>query len=221
MPFLTHFYRTFPEKLESAGPGLAPDGGEVEEAADSGGGDTASTNAGVADDPEALRSSLVWNSYTLEASTLIEMGPSRGARLEVYRCTIQCGAGGWSECGAKRKVTHVAGKKSHSTSNLVTHIREAAKKGCTYHLEALATIDEANKFKVNVGGCYVNVHNFSEAFPHHVRYMWVVAAGTPGSQSRKPAFREFVRGYEPRACFPHHTTIHRLVECARELQKEK
>jgi hypothetical protein len=33
-------------------------------------------------------------------------------------------------------------------------------------------------------------------------------------------FRTFVRGYDARAAFPHYITIHRLVECTLELQKE-
>lgn len=156
LPFLTHYYDTFPEKLEPAGPGLAPDGGEVEEAADSGGGGTASTNAGVADGPEALRSSPVWNSCTLEANTLIEMGPSRGGRLKVYRCTIRCGAGRQSECGAKRKITHASsaapmhvGQPMHvGTATLNVNVSNVPSRSRPFHL--LGPIGSCNLFHMHL-----------------------------------------------------------------------
>ena len=35
---------------------------------------------------------------------------------------------------------------------------------------------------------------------------------------RRPSFRSYVQGYEPRATFPHHMTIHRLVGVIFDLQ---
>ncbi|KAK3257242.1 hypothetical protein CYMTET_33664 [Cymbomonas tetramitiformis] len=63
---------------------------------------------------------------------------------------------------------------------------------------------------------------FEEAFPHHIRYAAMVAEGTvSGRTCTKPSFREYVRGYEPRAIFPHHTTQRRIVTVIDELQQEE
>ena len=47
------------------------------------------------------------------------------------------------------------------------------------------------------------------------------ADGVPGSISKRESFREYVRGYEPRAVFPHLYTIQRICDCVDELQFEE
>ena len=69
-----------------------------------------------------------------------------------------------------------------------------------------------------LSGMYVPVFTFEEAFPHHVEFVWMVAQRTPQNLKNKEAFRDYVRGYEARATFPHHETIHRIAECIDALQ---
>ena len=59
----------------------------------------------------------------------------------------------------------------------------------------------------NDDGNFVTVHSFEESFPHHVRFCMMAAAGVvSGHTAMAPSFRHYVRGYQPRASFPHHTT---------------
>ena len=67
-------------------------------------------------------------------------------------------------------------------------------------------------------GKWVTVFTFKEAFPHHAEFVWLVVAGYPQNLKNKEAFRDFVRGYEARATFPHHETIHRIVDILSDLQ---
>jgi hypothetical protein len=43
----------------------------------------------------------------------------------------------------------------------------------------------------------VEIHNFSEAFLHHVDLLWLRVSGLSKSMISSDEFREFVRGYEP------------------------
>ena len=54
---------------------------------------------------------------------------------------------------------------------------------------------------------------------HHVRFLWLRCSGLPQNMARNDDFRSYVRGYEPRASFPHYTTTHRLAESVDSLQK--
>ncbi|KAK3282686.1 hypothetical protein CYMTET_9581 [Cymbomonas tetramitiformis] len=50
----------------------------------------------------------------------------------------------------------------------------------------------------------------------------MVAEGTvSGVTCKKPSFREYVRGFEPRATFPHHSTLRRILVVIDELQQEE
>lgn len=67
-------------------------------------------------------------------------------------------------------------------------------------------------------GDWVTVMTFEECFPSHIRFMWMVASGLPMRLSRKPMFREFARGLEPRIVLPHRETVHRLAGVVDDLQ---
>ena len=66
----------------------------------------------------------------------------------------------------------------------------------------------------------MTVFSFLDAFPHHVNFVWMVANRVPQNLKNKDAFRDYIRGFQPRATFPHHETIHRIAECIDELQDE-
>jgi hypothetical protein len=74
---------------------------------------------------------------------------------------------------------------------------------------------------VEVDGDMVKIHNFSEAFPHHVDLLWLRVRGLSISMISSDEFREFVRDYEPRASFPHHSTINHIAEAVQALQADE
>ena len=67
----------------------------------------------------------------------------------------------------------------------------------------------------------VKIHNFSESFPHHVDLVWLHVAGLAPHMTRTGAFHDFVHGYEPRATFPHQTTIDHIAESIQALQADE
>jgi hypothetical protein len=79
-------------------------------------------------------------------------------------------------------------------------------------------VDIGSKNCVEVDGDMVKIHNFSEAFPHHVDLLWLCVRGLSISMISSDEFREFVRDYEPRASFPHHSTINHIAEAVQALQ---
>ena len=57
---------------------------------------------------------------------------------------------------------------------------------------------------------------------HHVDFLYLRAGGILSQNvTRHQEFRDYVRGYEPRASFAHPTTVRRLAECVWELQREE
>jgi hypothetical protein len=82
-------------------------------------------------------------------------------------------------------------------------------------------IDAASKYIVEIDGESVHVFNFSEAFSHHVDILWLRAAGMSQYMAESEAFRDYTRGYEARATFPHKTTVRELAFSTMELQKTK
>ncbi|KAK3281373.1 hypothetical protein CYMTET_10832 [Cymbomonas tetramitiformis] len=158
----------------------------------------------------------VYKYFRVESDVLCEMGRHRGKYAAEFQCVIKsCDDSGF--CGAKRTIYHQAGKAA-STSNLVTHVRDMAKK-CDVHMLALAAIERNSSKFVEVGGEQVKVFNFSESFEHHVDLLWLRTIGLSFNMTTKDEFRDYVRGFEPRAAFPHSQTIYRLAVCVLELQK--
>eukprot|EP00966_Prymnesium_polylepis_P106739 2471107-Prymnesium_polylepis.1 len=92
---------------------------------------------------------------------------------------------------------------------------------CDKHAEAVKAIDAASKHIIEIDGESVLVFNFSEAFSHHVDIMWLRAAGMSQYMTEGEAFRDYTRGYEARAAFPHKTTVRELAYSTAELQKAK
>ena len=234
MPFLEYFYAGNPDKLPAA---MRPK--EVRSITT-----TADTDAEVAGDGAAAGSSNgsgvqtvmassvaedkemppIFDYLTPVSSTLATSGPKRGQYTNKYTCAIACQ--GSVVCGGA--VTLYSKGKSQITSNGWTHIREKAldKYGevkCPYHKAVLDTLNAQNMKRVkSANGEFVPVHSFGEAFPHHVDYVWCRAGGIFGAKTgRKPQFRAYVKGYEPRAVFPHHEVQFNIALCIHELQTEE
>ena len=165
----------------------------------------------------APKTAAVYRYYKLDSDELITEGPHRGKHCKTYICQIETAPG--VMCNCIKTIRHVG--KSHASTNLITHITDKASKGCAAHQEASLVVKAGSKNQVEVNGTFQTIHSFSEAFPHHVDYVWLHSDGLPGSLSRRPTFRKYVRGYQPCAAFPHHSTVHRLVECIEELQSEE
>ena len=139
-------------------------------------------------------------------------GRMAGAPRRVYKCTAKKEGG--KICG------HEVSIINKGTSNTMYHFRTKASAGCDAHADALAAIEETNSKSVTVDGEVVPVLNFKESFPHHCDFYWMVADGCPQEFKKKDSFKEYVRGYEPRAVQPHHITIKRIGTCIDELQDE-
>jgi hypothetical protein len=67
----------------------------------------------------------------------------------------------------------------------------------------------------------VLVHNFSEAFTHHVDLMWLIAKGLTYNMTTSDDFHRYVRGYDPKASFPGRITMKQLVEATNVLQRQR
>lgn len=64
--------------------------------------------------------------------------------------------------------------------------------------------------------------SFREAFPHHIKYVMCRAQGLfTATLGKKPHFRKYVRGYEPRAVFPSTEVQFCIALCIFELQNEE
>ena len=74
---------------------------------------------------------------------------------------------------------------------MIAHLRECGL-ACEVHKAALKKVE---------------IYNFTDAFPHHVYLLWLHVGGLSKTMISSGEFRDFVRGYEPRATFPHPSTI--------------
>ena len=211
-PFLEHYYKTFPEEAADA-PAPAPPG--------SGGSGEAQTAINPSDSSSAfpkLRNGTaeVFQYWTINSDKLIEMGKHAGQYSAEFECTIELEGGGL--CGCKRTLPHQPGK-GVANSNLIAHLRTMAPK-CANHKAALQKVEAESKNCIEVDGDMVQIHNFSEAFAHHVDLVWLRCIGLSHTMTKKPEFRAYVRGYEPRASFPHIYTIDWIAEAIDALQAE-
>jgi hypothetical protein len=115
----------------------------------------------------------------------------------MWECTILDESG--RACCNRRRINHDK-NKTCQTSNLIAHLRERSVT-CNFHKAAMKQVDIGSKNCVEVDGDMVKIHNFSEAFPHHVDLLWLRVRGLSISMISSDEFREFVRDYEPRASF--------------------
>ena len=216
-PFLKYYYATFPEQMPS------PEG------AVSGPADSNSEEVEVKKEHAVemhpsfpnmrLSSAPVFSNFTVESDKLVTEGPKSGQYAAVFCCNIS-GSDGHA-CGAKRTVYHKAGCSASST-NLINHLRDQKGK-CQQHAAALAMHDaQSSNMVVIDGDTVVPVYKFSEAFKHHVDFLYLRSTGLfSQTLAQHDEFRAYVRGYDPRASFAHPNTIHRLADTINELQREE
>ena len=164
MPFLRHYYETFPEEdLKHVEPAVDETGdGGCDDRADGGSqGDKALKPDVLPDFPHIrLGVAPIYEFWTLKSDTLISMGPKSGSFSAGFQCLL-VGSDGLA-CECKRSLVHKR-DRACATSNLITHLREKAAV-CEVHKAALQKVDAGNKNMVCVEGENVLIHNFAEAF---------------------------------------------------------
>lgn len=202
-PMLQYWYDTYPDDLEAA----------------SGYKKSAAAEAKIVGDTECETAvakesrSKVFDFLEHVSSDRVTSGPQRGRVKHIYKCCIvEYG----NPCG--RPVT-IYGT---STGPFFKHVRQlASKQGNVGHASARDVLNNSSSRQVQrLDGTWITVFSFEEAFTHHVDFVWLVAGGLPIRLNRRPAFLEYVRGFQPRAVMPHHETVHRIVECIDELQQK-
>ena len=161
----------------------------------------------------------IFDHFQEASCTLITAGPARGKWQLKFKCNVLTSSG---VCGGSVTCYKSGEGKALTTSNAWEHLRKKAEK-CSAHATALAKLNATNRNCVQLeDGEFVKVMSFAEAFPHHVDYVWCRARGIfSAALGSKPLFRKYVRGYEPRAVFPHHEVQYNIALCIKELQDEE
>lgn len=212
--FLKHYYETFPDQKPQPSKPIDVEAAIVDLS------QMTPDKPDVHPDFPNIRlssSAPVFKYFSICSDTLQEMGPKAGQFAAAFECMIPGHDG--TACGTKRRIYHKRGK-GVSTSNLITHVREKAAV-CPVHAEALKGIEAASKNYVDIDGESVAIYNFSEAFTHHVDLMWLLTKGVSWYTTQSDEFRDFARGYDPRATFPHPYTANHLAEATAALQKKR
>ena len=221
LPFLEYYYYAnraeLPDAMRSK---VFPDAEAGSAAAASG--DNAADDAeggGVVVKQEKQERPPIFDFFEEVSSTLATAGPQRGKYTIKYKCTVLTSSG---PCGGAATCYKTGDGKAETTSNAWTHLRDKAP-SCPAHAAALVQLNMTNRNVVQLeDGEFVKVMNFAEAFPHHVDYVWCRARGIFSAiMGSKPLFRKYVRGFEPRAVFPHHEVQYNIALCIKELQDEE
>ena len=111
--------------------------------------------------------------FKVISDKLIEMGPTSGKFAALWECTILDESG--RACCNRRRINHDK-NKTCQTSNLIAHLRERSVT-CNFHKAAMKQVDIGSKNCVEVDCNMVKIHNFTEAFPHHVDLLWLRVRG--------------------------------------------
>jgi hypothetical protein len=114
-----------------------------------------------------IPSAVIYKFFKVISDKLIDMGPTSGKFAALWECTI-LDSGGRACCNRRRDKN-----KSCQTSNLIAHLRERSAT-CKAHKAAMKQVEIGSKNCVEVDGDMVKIHNFSEAFLHHVDLLWLV-----------------------------------------------
>lgn len=214
-PFLSYYYQTFPGEL----PKDAAE--EADDVLDHG---TAGNDAltpdvlAVAQTRKNREKSMLYGFVALIGDKLVTAGQYRGYHEWYYTCNIDLGG---NPCGSKFTLRAPEGK-APATGNIARHLANFADR-CPHHHEANQQFLAASKNTVlDAQGNLMHVFSFEEAFPHHVDFVWLRASGAVSARiARNAGFRDYVRGYERRAAFPHLITMNRIAEAIEELQREE
>ena len=193
MPFLTFYYDTFPDELKKA-PVVTPARSEAEQG---------SPAVFPATEDSTGTGTSIYKYLNFLSSEKVN-----GRSVSKFTCCI-----GYPPCGGK--VT-IFGK---STGPFFKHVRRKTLRGDAAHAPVLEELNEESCRQVQMpNGEFATVWSFEECFPHHVDFMWLVAGGLSLRLNRRPVFRDYVRGFEPRVVLPHNETIHRLASLTDEIQ---
>ena len=206
-PFLKYYYQTFPEKLPAP---TATATGEP--------------TTGTDEQPqgevkkEKVSKSMLYDFVTLTSDKLVTAGRYSGFHEWNYKCIIDLGG---CVCGSTFTLRAAEGM-APNTGNISRHLVNFAER-CPNHLAAYDKFLGTSKNSAqDKDGHWVTIFGFEDAFPHHVAFMWMHAEGlVSANMPRRESFREFIRGYEPRAAFPHRVTLHRLAEVIEDEQREE
>ena len=181
-PFLKYYYATFPSKLpehlrpksDVAAPTSSPADAPADAAADT--------------TKEQKSKAWVYASDPI-LDKLITEGRHRGRRCIERRCMVPVGNG---VCGVSLSWLNRPEELFGSTTPIIKHIRYYAEEKAQPepgHVQVLAELNGANAGVVEVDGKMVKVMRFGEAFPHHVNFAWMRAAGlVSGNMSNHEEF---------------------------------
>ena len=154
--------------------------------------------------------------FAINKDVLIMHGPQSGMYKAQFECIIE-GCDGRA-CGTMKEIRH-KDRRVISTTNLITHLRQLAPK-CVKLFHALAEVEAASKNCIELNGETVVIMSFSEAFSHHVEFMYLRSSGMVSQKmTQLPEWRGYVRGFDARATFPHGVTARQLAETVAELQR--
>ena len=216
-PFLDYYFATFPAENpllpqvqpQAGSPSMASVAATDANASTTGTPLASGSQAEAA--PVAKRGVYLYVSDEPISAERITTGSMTGKFRKVYRCEVVKVNG--QVCG---QTLTIAGS---TTSGAITHFRAKAAT-CPAHAEALEMIEAHNPRTVEIAGVHVTCFNFKESFPHHVRFVYMLSEGVAAEIRKKPTFKDYIHGFEPRAVMPHHTTITRIAQCIVELQDE-
>ena len=188
-PFLKYYYAAHPDRLPDGHPDKPAQVETVAQPTQ----ESAVTKPTPSGLPDVKQDAAVYSMFSKVTDELCgSAGANYGKRQQVWECNIKLGNG--EPCCAKRTLTFIKPTHVPTNSNMISHVREAAK-SCPEHAAALQQLNASSKNQVLVGGSYEAVHSFEEAFPHHVDYVWMVASGEISAVTgQKPMFRTYVRG---------------------------
>jgi hypothetical protein len=138
----------------------------------------------------------------------------KGGGTKTVTCT-------WYRCtqpGCKRKKGELIREVGSGTGQLSRELRR-----CNHALWLKLALQSAHsKIRIGADGEQVQLMSFSEALPHHVRFVkWCVLDWQPFKRSQSPAFRRYVSGLNLAAGLPHRETSVKILRIARSLTDQK
>ena len=160
MPFLQHWYGTFPPAQEDTTTTVTSDvsppsfGVHVDMTGEISSGDTQSKFPHL-----PPRKTVVFKYCALVSDDLI----LHGRNSTTFKCNIEVAG---KVCGAEQNLIHCK-DKTVSTTNLIAHVEEMSKK-CVSHGAVDGVLKDSSPNCVNVNGEKQKMHTFAESFTHHV-----------------------------------------------------
>ena len=117
-----------------------------------------------------IPSAVIYQFCKVISDKHMNMGQTSGKFAVLWECTIL--DSGSRACCNRQRINHDK-NKSCQTSNLIAHLRDRSAT-CKAHKAAMKQVEIGSRNCVEVHGDMVKIHNFSEAFQHHVDLIWLV-----------------------------------------------